>query len=378
MNWRLILVFLSCLGAAPGAIAGQAILDARNGKLIAGQDANAPRYPASITKLMTIYVALDALKKGEIDWNAPIKVSARAAAAPPVKLGLKAGQTIRLNQAVHAALTLSSNDAARVIAEAIAGSEAAFAQRMTITAQRLGMRASTFRNASGLPDRGHVTTAADMARLIAALDQTYGSKIRPLFRAPLIWKGRARAPRNGTVAAPKGSILGKTGFTCDAGFTAAVLLAKGSVKTAIVTLANPGKGVRAQTIAALAGGRLGPRKAALKPGRAPIVLPKGTCGSAKRQPGPKTRRIKAEGWMLSLGDFRTKGEARKALAQAGATGISLPGLVAVRKGHKGYHALLGAPDPKAAKIAERQLRGRRVRARILPPEKVKAAGFKPA
>ncbi|MEM6661482.1 MAG: serine hydrolase [Pseudomonadota bacterium] len=367
------LAILFCLAAVPAG-AGQVIFDAQSGKVVAGKGASEPRYPASITKLMTIYVALEAVKDGQIAWTAPIRVSKTAAAAPPVKLGLRAGETIRLDQAVHAALILSSNDAARVIAEAVAGSEAAFAKRMTATARRIGMARSTFRNASGLPDRGHVTTALDMARLIAAVDKTHGARLRPLFRAPLVWKGKSRRPRNATVAGPSGSVLGKTGFTCDAGFTAAVLLAKAGRKTAIVTLGNPGQGARAQAISALAKGRVAVQKAALKPGKAPVVLPRTVCG---RSAAKKARRIRPEGWMISLGDFQTRKEAQAALFEAKTAGAGLPGLVAVRKGREGFFALLGASGPKTAKAAENTLRRNRVPARVLRPQKVAQAGFKP-
>ena len=146
-------------------------------------------------KLMTIFVALEAAAKGEIDLNAPIKVSGHAAAAPPVKLGLKKGESIRLGDAIHAALIVSSNDAARMIAEAVAGSEQAFAQRMTAAACRIGMYSNTFRNASGLPDAGHISTAADIGRLIWWLDQQHGEYLRPLFREPLTWRGATKGPR---------------------------------------------------------------------------------------------------------------------------------------------------------------------------------------
>lgn len=378
MRLRFVWVFLSAALLCAPVFAGQVILNAASGKVIAARDADKPRYPASITKLMTIHVALDAVASGKIGWNAPLKVSARAAGAPPVKLGLRAGETIPLSKAVHAALILSSNDAARVIAEAISGSESAFAKRMTQTARKLGMRSTTFKNASGLPDRGHVTTALDMARLMASVDQKHGKRLRPLFRAPLVWKGKTRGPRNGTVASPAGSVLGKTGFTCDAGFTAAVLLNIGGGKTAIVTLANTGKDMRANAIYALSKGRVSSAKAKL--GKLPVVLPRSTCGRAAKAKSrmPTVRRIRAEGWMLSLGDFRTRDEAEKAIAQATTLGVGLPGLVVKRKGGKGFHALLGAPDSKTAKQAGNTLRGGRVRARILPPEKVAAAGFKPA
>ena len=155
-----------------------------------------------------------------------------------MKLGLTVGETIPLSTAIRAALTLSANDAARVIAEAVAGTEAAFVGRMTEDAQALGMTDTVFRNTSGLPDRCHLSTAADIARMIVAVDARSGDRLRPLFRAPLVWKGRSHAPRNGAVAAPDGAVFGKTGFTCDAGYTAAMLVEQDSRRLALVTLAN--------------------------------------------------------------------------------------------------------------------------------------------
>ena len=111
---RLLLLVLLALPAR----AGDVILDARTGDVIAGRDATAPRAPASVTKLMAIMVVLDAVEAGEIALDQAITVSSHAAAAPPVALGLKAGETISLRVALHAALVLSSNDAARVLAEA--------------------------------------------------------------------------------------------------------------------------------------------------------------------------------------------------------------------------------------------------------------------
>ncbi|MEM1151406.1 MAG: hypothetical protein AAGI03_12745, partial [Pseudomonadota bacterium] len=197
-------------------------------------------------------------------------------------------------------------------------------------------------------------------------------RIRPLFRSALVWKGKSRGPRNATVASPSGSVLGKTGFTCDAGFTAAVLLVKAGKKTAIVTLGNPGRGARAQAIAALSKGKVAVEKAALKPGKAPVVLPRSVCG---RSAAKKTRRIALEGWMIFLGDFQTRKEAQAALYEAKAAG--LPGLVAVRKGQEGFYALLSASGPKTAKSAENTLRRSRLPARILRPQKVAQAGFSP-
>lgn len=364
MLLRVLACWLFCLTPA---LAGQVILNAATGKVIVGENETVQRFPASITKLMTAYVALDAVAAGTIDWQAALPVSAHAAAAPPVKLGLGQGQTITMQQAVHAILTRSSNDAARVIAEAVAGSEAAFARRMTQTARSIGMTHTTFRNASGLPDRGHLSTAVDLAKMIAALDLHHGKRLRPLFQATLAWRGQQLGPRNGTVASPHGAVLGKTGFTCDAGFTAAVLLEHGADRTAIVTLGNSRKAIRANAIANLVRGKL-PKPASL--GSPPVVIPRDVCarGSSSSRPG---------GWTISLGDFRTKAEARKAIATARKAGVRFRSHIATRMGRDGYHALLSTPSRESARKAERSLRQARLRTRILPPQKVLQAEFEP-
>lgn len=362
------LALLICLWSG-WSHAGQVILDGASGKVIAGKNESALRFPASITKLMTALVALDAVVAGEIGWTEPLRISKHAAGAPPVKLGLRAGGTIPMKTAVHAILTRSSNDAARVIAEAVSGSEGAFARRMNATARKLGMVSTTFRNASGLPDRGHLTTAVDLARMIVALDNRHGKRLRPLFRASLAWGGRSLGPRNGSVAAPSGSVLGKTGFTCDAGFTAAVLLQRKGKKTAIVTLGNPRKAIRAQSIARLARGRV-PDVGTL--GASPVVIPRDVCSRAR-----KAKPLTPGGWMISLGNFRSKAEARKALSKAQKSGVGFPGQVVTRGNRAGFHALLFAPSREAARKAERPLRQVRLRTRILPPEKVDQAEFEP-
>lgn len=351
--------------AAPQARAGHIAVDVASGDILQQSAADLLRFPASITKLMTAFVALDAVAAGEIALDASLTVSANAAAAPPVKLGLRAGQQITLKTAIHAILTRSSNDAARAIAEGVAGSEAAFAQRMTAAARRLGMTDTVFRNASGLPNRGQVTTALDVARMIAALDRVHGDVMRPLFRAPLAWAGQQLAPRNGAVASPAGSVLGKTGFTCDAGFTAALLVERDGRQIAIVTLGNPRKAIRAQAIARLARGEVPTAAALADP---PVVIPRDTCLAGRRKPS---------GWTISLGVFRTEREARRALSAARKAGVSFAGRAVRRAGQPGFHALLAAPSRNAARDAVQPLRRARLRPRILRPQKVAAAEFEP-
>jgi len=141
------------------------VMDAKSGKVLYESSADAARYPASVTKVMTLYVLFQELHAGNITLKTKFKVSKFAASAQPTKLGLKAGSTITVENAIKALVTISANDMARVIAENISGSESAFAKRMTATARALGMSNTTYRNASGLPDKGQVTTVRDQALL---------------------------------------------------------------------------------------------------------------------------------------------------------------------------------------------------------------------
>jgi D-alanyl-D-alanine carboxypeptidase len=181
---RALLVLLSAL-AMLGATAGHAfsieslrkyaavVVDAKSGEVLYDKDADARRYPASLTKVMTLYILFQELEAGNVRLTDRMTVSEHAAAAVPTKLGLKPGWTITVADAMKSLVTLSANDMARVIAEHIAGSESAFAERMTETARALGMDDTTYRNASGLPDAAQVTTARDQATLGIAVNQHF-------------------------------------------------------------------------------------------------------------------------------------------------------------------------------------------------------------
>ncbi|WP_072339172.1 D-alanyl-D-alanine carboxypeptidase [Devosia enhydra] len=149
------------------------VVDAKTGKVLYESDADATRYPASVTKVMTLYVLFQELQAGNVKLSDKMTVSKHAASAVPTKLGLKAGATISVEDAIKSLVTLSANDMARVIAEHISGSESAFARRMTETAKGLGMSKTTYRNASGLPDSGQKTTARDQVILGIAVYQHF-------------------------------------------------------------------------------------------------------------------------------------------------------------------------------------------------------------
>ncbi|MDJ0823087.1 MAG: serine hydrolase, partial [Paracoccaceae bacterium] len=157
--WLTVLVPLSAMAAPYAAM----VMDARSGEVLHARNADTRLHPASLTKMMTLYVVFEAVQNGELTMDTLVTVSRHAAAAePPSKLGLRAGQKIKLRYLVRAAAVKSANDASTAIAEAISGSEAAFAKRMNATAKALGMTRTTFKNAHGLTQDGHLSTARDM------------------------------------------------------------------------------------------------------------------------------------------------------------------------------------------------------------------------
>jgi len=162
-------VMLCAMALAP--LAGMAapyaafVIDARTGEVLHSRNADTRLHPASLTKMMTLYIAFEAIEHGEISLDTKVRISKHAASMPPSKLGLRAGQRIKLRYLIRAAAVKSANDAATAIGEAISGSEAAFARRMNRTAKALGMSRTTFKNMNGLTTSGHLSTARDMTTL---------------------------------------------------------------------------------------------------------------------------------------------------------------------------------------------------------------------
>lgn len=159
--WMLVVVPLSAAAAPYAAM----VIDARSGKVLHSRNADTRLHPASLTKMMTLYIAFQAVEHGEISLDSLVTISRNAAAEPPSKLGLRSGQKIKLRYLIRAAAVKSANDAATAIGEAIEGSEAAFARRMNRTAKALGMTRTTFKNMNGLTKAGHLSTARDMTTL---------------------------------------------------------------------------------------------------------------------------------------------------------------------------------------------------------------------
>lgn len=193
------------------------VVDAKSGKVMYESAADSARYPASVTKVMTLYILFQELAAGNIKLSTKMTVSAHAAAAVPTKLGLRAGSTIAVEDAIKSIVTLSANDMARVIAEHISGSEEKFAQRMTATARALGMRNTTYRNASGLPDGGQLTTVRDQAILGIAVYQHFPTYYE-YFQTRSFSYGRRTYGNHNRVLGYMGAVDGiKTGYINAAG-----------------------------------------------------------------------------------------------------------------------------------------------------------------
>jgi len=203
--------------AAERAYAG-IVVDAKSGKTLYESAADASRYPASVTKVMTLYVLFEEMKAGRLSLGSRMTVSKHAAAAVPTKLGLGAGKTITVEDAIKALVTLSANDIARVIAEAISGTESAFAERMTKTARALGMSRTTYKNASGLPDSGQVTTARDQARLGAAIYEHFPDYYKYFQTRSFTYGGHTYGNHNRLLGAVPGVDGIKTGYIRASGY----------------------------------------------------------------------------------------------------------------------------------------------------------------
>jgi D-alanyl-D-alanine carboxypeptidase len=203
------------------------VMDADNGKVLYAINPDTRNYPASLTKMMTLYMVFEALERGRLTLSTKLTVSRRAAGMSPSKLGLKKGETITVEAVILALVTKSANDAAVVVAEALGGTEVKFARMMTTRARELGMRRTTFRNASGLPNRRHRSTARDMATLARQLIQNFPKEYRYFSRQQYTFRGRKFLNHNSLLRSFPGTDGIKTGYIRASGFNLAVSAKRG-------------------------------------------------------------------------------------------------------------------------------------------------------
>lgn len=235
----LAFVFVGLDGAAPAAANSKyasLVIDAHTGAVIRSDNADARRYPASLTKIMTLYVVFEELNAGRLKKTDKITFSKYASQKPPSKLGIKPGGTITVDNAIRALVTKSANDVAAAVAEHIGGSESAFARRMTETARRLGMNKTTFRNASGLPNAKQSTTARDMVTLGMRVMNDFPEHYSYFSLKSFTWRGKTFRNHNKLLRGFKGTTGIKTGYIRASGFNLVAAVERGDKKIVAVVM----------------------------------------------------------------------------------------------------------------------------------------------
>ena len=292
----LLACFITCASAFTAAAAPYAamVIDSRSGKVLHSRNADTRLHPASLTKMLTLYFAFEAVQNGELSMDTKVRISKVAAAEPPSKLGLKAGQRIAFRYLVRAAAVKSANDAATAIGEAISGSEAAFARRMNRTARALGMTRTTFKNAHGLTESGHMSTARDMTTLGRPVLYDYPQYYNLFSRQSTHAGVREVANTNRRFLSNyRGADGIKTGYTRAAGFNLVASAERGNERIIATVFGGRSTASRNAKVAELLdlGFRRAPSRVALrKPMRPAYAGNVGTSGSSD-QPGAKTVRV---------------------------------------------------------------------------------------
>ncbi|WP_194303198.1 D-alanyl-D-alanine carboxypeptidase family protein [Acetobacter estunensis] len=282
--------FLSALLSVPAAHAQYVgrisafVTDARSGAVMAQINPDLQRYPASLTKLMTLYMTFNALRSGQISLDQAVPVSVRAATREPSKLGLVPGSYITVEQAILGLVTKSANDAACALGELVGGDEDRFAAMMTAQAHALGMSSTTFRNASGLPNPDQVTTARDLATLGRHLINDFPEDYH-YFSVPLFYfHGREIPNHNPMLRFYPGADGMKTGYTAQAGLNLVSSAARDNVRLVGVVMGARSNAERTRTMAALLDqGFQDEGVAPVSRPQVPLIIARAGSASARRQ-----------------------------------------------------------------------------------------------
>jgi D-alanyl-D-alanine carboxypeptidase (penicillin-binding protein 5/6) len=220
------ILFLAVAGFTTGQTEAQAgyahfIYDATTGKVLTSENADVINHPASLTKMMTLYLTFEALRAGRISWDDKIVMTPNAASKIPFKLGVRAGQTLTVREAVYGMAIRSANDAAQAMGDHLGGSEARFGTMMTAKARALGMSQTVFRNASGLPDASQVTSARDMATMALSLIRDFPQEYKIFSMRSFVFRGKTIRGHNNLMYRYPGMDGVKTGFVNASGFNLA-------------------------------------------------------------------------------------------------------------------------------------------------------------
>lgn len=308
------------------------VVDAGSGAVLHRENADTLNYPASLTKMMTLYIVFESLDHGVVSLDTKLPVSRRAASRPPSKIGLRAGEKIALGDAVRLMAVKSANDVATTIAEYFSGGEAAFAQLMTSRARALGMRNTTFRNASGLPDRRQRTTARDVATLALAIYERFPHYTHFFATRSATWRGKRYRNTNRLLGVYPGMNGIKTGYISASGFNLAASVERDGFHIVAVVMGgktSKRRNARMRTLLDRALADAGRSREFLAAVRRP--RPKPTPGAPASAPAPAPTVAAADyangggAWSIQLGAYSERDAAERILEVAH---FVVPGLAA--------------------------------------------------
>lgn len=300
------------------------VMEARTGRVISAVNPDELRHPASLTKMMTLYMVFEALRDRRVALQQRVRVSAYAASMPPTKLGVPPGGRLTVEEAIMGLVTRSANDAAAALGEMLGGDETRFARIMTLRARALGMRQTVFRNASGLPDGDQVTTARDMATLARRLQSDFPQQYKYFATTSYRFRGQVLRNHNHLLEAYPGADGIKTGYIDASGYNLVGSAVRGNVRLIGVVMGAARGGERDLHMMALLDQGYEKLDVPLTPrppaSRLPTLVSAAHAASAMvaekiSTPGPATTRRVAS-WGVQVGAFSREAAARRAAAEA--------------------------------------------------------------
>ncbi len=392
--------------ASPAAVDASIMIDADTGRVLNEDNADATTYPASLTKMMTLYLTFEALHAGKLRLDQALPVSAEAAAHAPTKLGLRPGDAIAVQDLILGLVTRSANDAAAVLAEGMAGSEWAFAGRMTNKARQLGMTRTVYRNASGLPDPGQLTTARDIAQLALSLYRDFPQEYHYFSTREFTFRGSVIPNHNHLLQSYEGADGIKTGYIRASGFNLAASAVRGGHRLIGVVMGGHSSSARdremvamldhgfeevgvapATMVARREAPQPQPRRVAVaeapppareKPGlltKAAARLSSHLSPVAKAEAAvlPRESRVAAAGdrWSIQLGAYGSQGSAEKAARSAADLAVAKGKQVQIVQAAKSakrhlYRARVLNFTPKEARDACAALHKKKIECSVVP------------
>ena len=342
MSGVLLFAMLVAAGRAEASKYASIVMEEASGRVLFSRNADSLRYPASLTKIMTLYLLFEDIEAGKISLKSRIPVSKRAAGRSPSKLYLKPGQSINAEQAIYALVTKSANDVATAVAEKLAGTERKFAKRMTRKAKSLGMTRTTFMNASGLPNRRQRSTARDMARLAIAIRRDFPQFYKFFSTKSFSWKGRRFKNHNRLLANYSGTDGIKTGYINASGFNLVAAVERRGVRLIGVVFGGKTSRSRDRHMISILDRQfkraktITVRAAAAMPSALPIAPPRRTADLPEVPATlPNSAHIAARAnkpgdvpslWSVQIGNFAQRANAHKAAIRARRTADDVLGM----------------------------------------------------